>query len=179
MESIGSRYATSLYEVGVEENCLEELRAQVESLGDILSQNPDYLRLLSTPVLTKAEKKDLFKAALGESLSPYLQNFLEILVDRGRIAQYPQVRTAFHKLYNRSHGIEEAVAVTAIPLSDAMKGRLTEKLAAVTGKTILLQNRVDPTILGGVRIEMEQGQLDDTVAGRLERLKEQLLVNIS
>ena len=62
-------------------------------------------------------------------------------------------------------------AVTAIPLTEDQAGRLTEKLTQVTGKTIDLTNRVDPSCLGGMRLDYDGKRLDDTVAHRLEAVR--------
>ena len=65
-------------------------------------------------------------------------------------------------------------AVTAVPLSEKQSEKLKKKLASVTGKTILLTNRVDPDCLGGVRLDFDGKRLDDTVAHRLESVRTML-----
>ena len=67
-----------------------------------------------------------------------------------------------------------AVAVTALPLNDAQMQALTKRLEQATGKTVRLKNRVDSTVLGGVRLEMEGKQLDGTIKGRLTELQGRL-----
>ena len=77
---------------------------------------------------------------------------------------------AYRQIYNREHGILEVCAVTAVPLSAAQSDKLTQKLSKVTGKTIELVNRVDPTCLGGMRLDYDGKRVDDTVAHRLESI---------
>ena len=74
---------------------------------------------------------------------------------------------AYRKLYNEDHGILEVFAYTAIALSEEQKERLSQKLQAVTGKTVDLYNRVDPECLGGVRLDYDGKRVDDTVSHRL------------
>ena len=74
---------------------------------------------------------------------------------------------AYREVYNRDHGILEVCAVTAVPLTAQQTEKLTQKLIRVTGKTIDLQNRVDPSCLGGIRLDYDGKRLDDTIANRL------------
>ena len=66
--------------------------------------------------------------------------------------------------------IPPVTAITAFPLSDAQAEKLTGRLARITGRQIILRNRVDPTCLGGVRLDYDGKRLDDTVSHRLESI---------
>ena len=81
---------------------------------------------------------------------------------------------AYTRLYNEKHNILSVRAVTAVPLTDRQTEALTQKLTRMTGKTILLANRVDPTCLGGVRLDYDGQRLDDTVSHRLDSVRELL-----
>ena len=78
---------------------------------------------------------------------------------------------AFRVKYNQAHGILEATAVTAVPMSADQTARLHEKLEAVTGKTIDLRTKVDAAVLGGIRLDIEGTELDGTVKNRLASLR--------
>lgn len=175
MESIvGIRYATSLLELGLEENCLDGLFEELQGLRQVFDENPDFLKLLSTPVIAKAEKIRMLTQVFAGKISPYLQNLMEILVDKSRFSSFMEIAEEFRRLYNKHNNIQETVATTAIPLSAELAKKLTAKLETITGKKILLQNRVDPSILGGVIIQMDNDQLDDSVRARIDRLKKQI-----
>ena len=107
-------------------------------------------------------------------LQPYLLNFLRILCERGEMGQFSGCVSEFRARYDVQHGIVPAVAVTALPLNDAQMQALTKRLEQATGKTVRLKNRVDSTVLGGVRLEMEGKQLDGTIKGRLTELQGRL-----
>ena len=77
-------------------------------------------------------------------------------------------------LYNDYNNIEKATAITAVPMSEELKNRLAEKLQAVTGKKIILTNKVDESCIGGVVLEMNDVQYNDSIAEKLNSLKQQL-----
>ena len=94
-------------------------------------------------------------------------NFLKILTEKGYMRRFADCCKVFRQLYNEDHGILEVYAYTAIGLTEDQKERLSQKLQAVTGKTIDLCNRVDPSCLGGVRLDYDGKRVDDTVSHRL------------
>jgi len=175
MESVVAiRYAAALFEVGEEENCLDSLWEELLQLRAVMEENPDYLKLLQAPMLPKEEKLRLLSGVFEGKLSTYARNFLEILTVKGRMDHFYQVMEEFKTLYHQKNNIQEAVAVTAVPLNEELAGKLTAKLEEMTGKKILLENRVDPSILGGVVIKMDNDQIDASVRSRLEGLRRQI-----
>ena len=133
-----------------------------------------FLRLLSTPNLSKEERCRILDDSFRGNVHPYLLNFLKILTEKGYMRYFADCCKEYRAAFNRDHGILEVCAVTAIALSADQTERLTQKLAKVTGKTIDLHNRIDPACLGGVRLEMEGEQLDGTVQNRLDNIRRQL-----
>jgi F-type H+-transporting ATPase subunit delta len=77
----------------------------------------------------------------------------------------------FRQQYNRDNGIVPVTAYTAIPLTEELRWKLTDKLSTVTGKTIELECRIDPETLGGVRLDFDGRQIDGTVRRRLEDIR--------
>ena len=81
---------------------------------------------------------------------------------------------AYRAQYNADHGIIEATVVSAVPLQDASREKLLAKLAALTGKTVTLKEKVDPSVLGGLRLAMDGKRLDGTVQRRLETMRDEI-----
>jgi len=101
-------------------------------------------------------------------------NFLKLLTEKGYIRRFSDCFRAYERKYNLENNILPVTAVTAAPLSEDQSRRLTEKLTAMTGKTIVLTNRIDPGCLGGIRLDYDGKRLDDTVANRLEQIRRHL-----
>ena len=105
-------------------------------------------------------------------MHPYVLNFLKILTEKGYIRHFTGCCNAFKRQYNQDNGILEVTAVTAAPLSDELRRKLSDKLSTISGKTIDLTCRVDPSTLGGVRLDWDGKQLDGTVRRRLDDIRD-------
>ena len=170
MTGAGNVYGTALYELAREENAAKEILAQLAVLDRCFAQEPSYLQLLSSPNLPKTERCRILDDAFRGKIHPYVLNFLKILTEKGYIRQFSQCRKHYEQQYNLDNGIVCVTAVTAVALSDAQSEKLTKKLSSLTGKTISLCNRVDRSVLGGIRLDYDGKQMDDTVAHRLDSL---------
>ena len=171
MTEIGSVYGDALYELAKEEGLTESVGAQLRLLQDSFRQEPDFIRLLSAPNLTKAERCQILDDSFRGKVEPYLLNFLKILTEKGYMRYFSDCTDAYTERYNQDNGILSVTAVTAVALSAEQADKLTGKLENITGKTIELVNRVDPGIYGGVRLDYDGQRLDDTVAHRLENIR--------
>ena len=174
MTQIGSVYGEALYELALSENVTEEVKGQMQILDESFQAEPDFLRLLCSPNLSKQERCQILDNSFRGKLHLYLLNFLKILTEKGYIKQFSSCCEMFTQLYNRDHNIVSVTAVTAVPLSQKQTEALTQKLTRITGKNILLRNRVNPACLGGVRLDYDGQRLDGTVKNHLDRLREML-----
>ncbi|MGM9590448.1 MAG: ATP synthase F1 subunit delta [Faecousia sp.] len=174
MTQIGNVYGESLYELAKDENLAAELSSQLKVLKESFSQEPDFLRLLSTPSLTKAERCQILDNSFRGTVHPYVLNFLKILTEKGYMRYFSDCCDAYAARFNQDNGILPVTAVTAVALSNAQAEKLTAKLSAITGKHVELLNRIDPSCLGGVRLDYDGQRLDDTVSHRMETIRDML-----
>ena len=171
MTQVGNVYGEALYDLAKSENLTQTLLQELDVLKISFSEEPDFLRLLSAPNLSKQERCSVLDNSLKGKVHPYVLNFLKILTEKGYTRHFHDCVEAFREHYHLDNGILSVKAVTAVPLTEEQSQKLQQKLAAITGKTILLQNRVDPGILGGVRLDYDGKQLDDTVSHRLDAIR--------
>jgi F-type H+-transporting ATPase subunit delta len=171
MTEAGSVYGLALYDLAKSEGLTEQILKELDVLRPSFDEEPAFLKLLSTPTLTKQERCDILDNSFRGKLQPYLLNFLKILTEKGYIRYFSQCCDAYRDQYNRDHGILPVTAVTAVPMTEAQQKRLTAKLEALTGKTVELHSRIDPSCLGGVRLDYDGKRLDDTVAHRLDAVR--------
>ena len=174
MTAVAAVYGGALYDLALEEGRTEEYAAQLETLRKLWDENPGFSALLSSRAIPLRERLDVLDRCFAGSVEPYVLNYLKILCEKDAIRHLPGCIRAFTLRYNDDHGIVEVTAVSAVPLTDAQKTALTEKLAAQTGKTPEVTYRVDPKVLGGVRLELDGKELDGTVRGRLDRIADEL-----
>ena len=170
MTDAGSVYGQALYDLAQSEGLSEQILQELAVLRQSFFQEPDFIKLLSTPALTKQERCDILDKSLRGKIQPYLLNFLKILTEKGYIRHFSHCCDAYRDQYNRDHGILPVTAVTAVPLTDDQQKRLTSKLETITGKTVELHSRIDPSCLGGVRLDYDGKRVDDTVAHRLDAI---------
>lgn len=171
MTEVGSVYGEALYDLARSEGLTEPILAQLTVLLDSFGAEPGFVRLLSAPTLTKQERCQILDDSFRGKVEPYVLNFMKILTEKGYMRHFADCCGAYRDHYNRDNGILPVTAVTAVPLSQGQIARLTDKLAAITGKKIELNSRIDPQVLGGVRLDYDGKRLDDTIAHRLDAIR--------
>ena len=171
MTETAKMYGGSLYDLAAEEGLETRILGELDEVQQLLKQNPDYLRLLSTPSIPKKERCGLLDEALRDRVHLYVLNFLKILCEKGTLRELPGCARAYRVRYNQAHGILEAAATTAVAMTEQQVKSLHEKLEKLTGKTIDLKTKVDPAVLGGIRLDIEGTELDGTVRSRLAGLR--------
>ena len=178
MTEVGTVYGESLYELAKDEALSQQLGQQLKVLQQSFRQEPDFLRLLASPNLTKAERCQILDDSFRGSVHPYLLNFLKILTEKNYIRYFSDCCDAYTALYNEDRGILVVTVVTAVPLRKDQADKLTQKLSRITGKQIELQNRIDPSCLGGIRLDYDGQRLDDTVSHRLSSIRDLLKTDV-
>ncbi len=171
MTEIAKMYGGSLYDLAAEEGLEPRILGELDEAAAIFKGDPAYLHLLSIPSIPKKERCALLDEAFRGQIHPYLLNFLKILCEKGTLRELPGCARAYRVRYNAAHGILEATAISAVALTGEQTACLQEKLEAVTGKQIDLKTKVDPAVLGGIRLDIEGTELDGTVQNRLASLR--------
>ena len=165
MTTAGSLYGRSLYELAAEEQLTERILKEMKTVKELLAENPDYVTLLSEPSIPKKERL---------KLEPYLVNFIKLLLENNMLREFAACFRAFRAEYNKAHGIADAVVTSAVALDDAQRRELRERLEKLSGKTVELTEKVDPGILGGLKVELDGRLYDGTVQSRLNSIRKKV-----
>ena len=174
MTEVGSVYGESLYELAKDESLGKVIGEQLAVLQESFRQEPDFIRLLSSPNLTKAERCQVLDDSFRGKVHPYVLNFLKILTEKGYMRHFSNCCDAYTARYDQDNGIVRVDAVSAVALSPEQTDKLTRKLNRITGKEIVLRNRINPAVLGGIRLDYDGQRLDDTVSHRLDAIRDLL-----
>ena len=174
MSQIATNYAQALYDLANEEDLTETVLQQLTALQQAFAEEPEYLRLMTAASLSKEERCRILDEAFRGKTEPYVLNFMKILTEKGYMRHFPDCAKAYRDAYNADHGILPVKAVTAVPLTQDQILRLTQKLGKIAGKTIDLGCRVDPAVLGGVRLDYDGKRVDGTVQTRLDTVSKLL-----
>ena len=171
MTQVGSVYGEALYTLALEEGLSDTVLEEISVLEQAFRAEPDFIRLLSSPNITVQERCSVLDDSFRGKVHPYVLNFLKILTEKGYMRHFLDCCKAYEESYNRDNGILPVTAITAVALSPAQAEKLTGKLCQVTSKKVKLYNRVDPAVLGGVRLDYDGKRLDDTVSHRLDAVR--------
>jgi F-type H+-transporting ATPase subunit delta len=165
-------YAVAVFGLARDGNQLDAWQRELEQLVQLLAV-PDAARVLTSPAVSEAERL----AAIGQLMpraSDQFRSLLQILISRGRLDLASQILDEFRRLLDEYRGVAVVEVTTAVPLDPAATRLLTQRLATFTGKQVRLESRVDPSIIGGVVARIGDELIDDSVRGRLDRLRRQL-----
>ena len=166
-------YGRALFLITEEDRLSDKILPDVKTAERVLEIHPDYIKLLDSPALPKEERVGLVDKAFS-GLDERLCNLLKILTEKRSVHLFGKAAKAYYSLYDESRGILRVEAVTARPLSEEQKKAMSEKLSSSLSKTIVLNNVVDGSILGGVKLRYGGIQLDGSVKTRLDRFEDAL-----
>ncbi|MDD3429367.1 MAG: ATP synthase F1 subunit delta [Oscillospiraceae bacterium] len=176
MTELATVFGNALYELSCEENCAEEMMQQLGVIVSAIKENPDFAKVLSAPGISHEEKDTIVDTCFKGKVSQNLLNFLKLASQRGIAAQLGTSFAQFKNRYNEDNGIVTVTAISANPLTDALQQALLTKLSSMfSGKKVQLATTVDPTLMGGMRLEMDGRLIDGSVKAKLESLKNKIL----
>lgn len=167
-------YMQALYEIAEADNMTGSILEELLALNSLFSDNPDYLRMLASPIISNNEKTELIDQAFSGRVNPYLLNFLKVLSDNGRISLFSKIVNSYEEKYNADNDILKVTAVTAFTLDNELLEKLKNKISQVSKKNVSINNVVDPSVIGGIMIKIGDTQLNATVKSQLDVLKKQL-----
>ena len=171
--TVKSEYGTALFLLAKETGLTEEIKRDLTAAVRAMEKAPEYTKILDTPAIAKEEKIKLSDEAF-RGLCEYVVNLIKMLSEKHSVKALPEILKAYIALYNEDKGIEEVEAVTAAPMSESQLQAMKKKLEEMTGKTVIIKNTVDKTILGGVKLRYEGKQIDASVRTRLDGFAESL-----
>ena len=168
------RYAYALLIAATKAGELDRVEAEVQSLRDLFARTPQLVKFLMQPLVPFSEKERLLRQRLEGRLSPVTLHFLLTVVKHKRAEAFEHIARIFEELVREYRGEVVAEVTSAVPLTDHERAITLQRLQEITGKKVLLRERVDPSIVGGMRIIVGNKLLDLSLRGHLERIRERL-----
>jgi F-type H+-transporting ATPase subunit delta len=166
-------YARALFEAAGEEGRLDAVSADLSSLAETLDNVPELRAFLSNPQIDPAGKAEVLEqiTAGGDEL---VRNFVRLVAEKGRGGELSEMNAELEALVARSQNRLAVELTTAYELSDAEAGSLTDTIEKASGRKIEATRAVDPSLIGGLVLQIGSHRADGSVRGRLERLRHEL-----
>jgi F-type H+-transporting ATPase subunit delta len=173
--SLSRRYTKALFQLAQESQQEEVISRELEQFYAAY-RNSELQEVLTNPALDADKRnKVLLRVTETQQLSALTIRFLAILLARDRLKYLPEIVSCYRRLLNEARGRVEAKAVGASPLEPAMVDRLRQVLQGIAGKEVVLQQETDPSLIGGVLVELEGKVYDGSVRTQLENMKQRIV----
>ena len=166
-------YGKALFELARERGTQERVSEELGLAMRAFEENPSYVTLLDTPAVSTEEKLSLLKEAFGDA-EEMLLNFLCILCEKRSIHLLSACAAEYGRQYDEARNLLRATAITAVPMTPQQQAALKAKLMRLTGKTVILENKTDEKLIGGITLRYGGVQLDDSIRHRLDELHRSL-----
>ena len=168
---VGERYAQALFDLAEETGVLDAVRADLASLKAAWKDSADLRRLASSPVISADDQaKGLLAIADKAKFNAVTRNLLGLVATNGRAVDLPGVIAGFDALYAKKTGVVAAEVVSAVELTAAQSKKIQSELRAALGRDPELTTRVDPSILGGLKVKVGSKLFDASLKTQLDQL---------
>jgi F-type H+-transporting ATPase subunit delta len=170
VDPAGLVYGTALYEAAEAAGRSAAVAKDLEAVREAIDGSADARRILFNPAFPARGKKQIL-LELATGADPLARNFLQVLVDNGRLTALDDTIDEFVSRVREAEQQLQVELTTAVPVAEAEADRLRDRLAEATGKAVTLSRRVDPAVVGGVVLRIGDNLIDASVRGRLDGLR--------
>lgn len=172
---VAERYAEGLFSLALEDHTAASKKQQAEELSEVLAESDDLLLFLRAVKITPEEKKKAIDEMFSTSLDHDFVSFLKLLVDKDRTYYLKEILNCFIDRCDEHLGIQKAEVLSARPLCEEDMKRIAAVLEKQTGKKIVLKNKIDTSLIAGIKVRVGSRVTDVSMKSRIENMKEALL----
>jgi len=172
---VANRYAEALYELAVEKGQTSIVQEELLEIKKAFLANLDLGELLENPRFPLAKKKELL-STLFKDANTLIQDTLFVLLEKKRLNEIINFVDEFVGFVNDAAGIADAKVYSTLPLTESESAAISTNFAKKVGKQSLrINNIIDPTLIGGIRVQIGNRIFDSSLANKLERLKRDMI----
>lgn len=163
-------YAEALFDVAKKNGKLDAIGADLAQFADAVDADRELQVFFFSPHFSSAEKIEGLRRAIGGG-DPELVNFLELLIEKGRMTEIFRIRREFEQMWKVENKRIDVTVTSAVELDPAVVTKVGEEIERQTGQKVELASRVDDEILGGIVLQVGNMVLDASIRSRLEKLR--------
>ena len=171
MRNSTNEYAEALFALALETQNEQAYADQLSFVSETLKQNEEFVALLRSPSVPLSERLQVVETVFSSAVDEYVLSFLMLLTEKGRMGEFFECETEYRRLLSCRNKTVHATVRSAKPLSDEQKAKLQSKLSEKCGKTVLLTEEIDATMIGGVIVEMDGKLIDGSLKTKLKQVK--------
>jgi F-type H+-transporting ATPase subunit delta len=169
---IARPYAQALFDIAQGDKSLDVVEQGLVSISNLASESADFSRFLRSPVISAEAKSGAVAAILGKAqVNPTVANFVRVVAANGRLFALPQIIKSFRDLAAKERGEVSADVTSAVPLTKVQLAGLATTLKAKIGKTVTLNEHVDPSLIGGLQVKVGSQMIDSSLKTKLTAMK--------
>jgi len=172
---LARRYAKALFSLGKEKNKLESYNEALAAIAALYDESPEVGDSLTTPLYPlDARQKVMKKIAQSVNADAILTAFLNLLVEKQRAGALPDIAQEMQLMVDKDKNISHGMVVSAIKLDSDLQGKIQATLEKITGNKVMLETKVDPSIIGGIIAKVSDLVFDGSIKTQLNGLKESI-----
>ena len=171
--SLARRYARALLAIGQEEGQTRRILTEVEQFNKLVAETPLLREMVEAAQINRRDKKAALEATIAPAgFSSATRNFLFLLVDKGRMNILSPIALELRRLLEQFEGIERVEVSVPMPLTDTQRDLLQSVLERQTAKTVVLEEKVDPDVLGGMVVKVGSTVYDGSARTQIQHIRE-------
>ncbi|MFN3168615.1 MAG: ATP synthase F1 subunit delta [Phycisphaeraceae bacterium] len=174
-DTVGRVYAEALLELAQDQGAVDELADEIQQLLPVIASGGELDRLLTNPAISDAERGKIIRAVFEGKVSGLLYNLLRLLSDKGRLGSLPQVAAGYLLAVADLRGQVDVEAFVADELDAQTAKDVADQIGRALGKTVTLRQKVDPSLIGGLKIKVGDQLIDASVASQLRNMKNKMI----
>lgn len=167
-------YSEAVFELAKEQGIADKVKEELDAAAEIFAAVPEFGKFLTVHTVTTAEKLAVIERSFKGKVSDTTYNLLCVTAENGRAELIPDIAADYRERWYEMKNIAEVKVTTSIPLSEALRIKLRSKLETVMKKTVILKEKVDPSIMGGIILNCGNTMTDGSVKSKLDALQKQI-----
>lgn len=174
-EYLDRRYALALYEIAEEKGKVNEYLDTIKEIIELINGNTEFLEIIRHPNLSTSKKKEMFTSIFRGKVDEEILAFLLILIEKGRILELDKILEEMNKVNLERTSTLIARVKTVVPLLEDERTALINKLQLKFNKKIIMEEEIDPSIIGGVFVQVGNNIIDGTIKGKFDTIRKMTL----
>jgi len=174
LNRVAKRYTKALFELAQERKILDKVEKDMEQIGKIIDESQDFRDFLTNPLISESTKQKIIRELLANRIQKVTFQFLELLTEKRRISILPAVVEQFREMLLAYRHILEGELISAVPLEKKQFEAIKKHLEDMLGQTVTLQRKIQPEIIGGFVVRIQDLVIDNSIRLQLNKLREKL-----